>query len=663
MAFANASASDVVLVEPSTGAVIAPYQSSETLTWVRNLHRELLLGESGRWLSGFSALSLLVLAVTGAGLLARRLGGWPRLLLPIPAGKGLMHWHAVVARWALPVLIILALSGLYLSASSQGLLGDAEDAEPAYPEASYTAPAAKLSDLSALRNLDLRDLRELEFPSDSQQANFLTLRTVSAAGFVNASTGQWISYQPHGFSARVYEAFYELHTGAHSPFWALVLGGASLSVLFLSGSGLLSWWRRKRLSDSLRDNTAPHKAQIILLVGSQEGNTWHYARQLHQQLRARGLGVHCASMNKLQPRYPQAKHLLVLTSTYGDGQAPDSASEFLSRLQRSELESGLSTTVLGFGNSRFQHFCGYAREVELALKQRGLRSLLPVHCIDRNSIDELNQWAGKLGEQLGIDLHFTQEVARQPLQQLQLLSREIYGERSESPAAVLRFAVAQMPSQGLFRWRQRPRFAPGDLLAVSPGNDLPPRFYSIASSDEDGALEICVRKHAGGLCSSRLHDLKVGDFIEGFIQPHGNFRPAAGNHPVILVGAGTGLAPLIGFVRKNANQRPVHLYWGGRNAQSDFLYEKSLGEYLADGRLTKLGLAFSQASKPMYVQDRLQQDAGELLRLLKQGGQVLVCGSRDMAAAVRAVLEPLLQQFGTSIGQLRLQGRYREDVY
>lgn len=172
-----------------------------------------------------------------------------------------------------------------------------------------------------------------------------------------------------------------------------------------------------------------------------------------------------------------------------------------------------------------------------------------------------------------------------------------------------------------------------------------------------------MRKQNQGRCSSLLHGLQVGDCVEGFIQPHPDFRPSAGQHPLILVGAGTGLAPLIGFVRKNATQRPLHLYWGGRNAQSDFLYEAELSEYLADGRLTHLGLAFSQGSEGLYVQDRLRQDASALQALFAQGAQVLVCGSKDMAAGVRAVLETLLVQRGSSVDELRLQGRYREDVY
>lgn len=660
VAFSNATDSDVVLVDPATAAVIAPYEPSAVLSWVRDLHRELLLGSAGRWLSGLPALALLVLTLTGSWLLARRLGGWRQLLLPINPGQGLTHWHSVSARWALPALLLLASSGLYLAASSQGWISDGQDADLAYPQASYSAPAAELGSLSALRQLDLNDLRELEFPSDSQASNYYTVRTATGEGFVNASSGQWISYQPHGFARRLYETFYELHTGAHSPMWSLILAATSLACLFLSASGLLAWWRRQRLAKLLPDNAPASQAETILLVGSQGGSTWAYARQLHSQLVASGLRVHSASMNQLQPSYPQAKRLLILTATYGDGQAPDSARAFLARLEHSQLNSDVQVAVLGFGDAQFQRFCGYAEQVQQQLQQCGLQALLPLQKIDRGDLGELNGWAQRLGQTLGLDLHFTPVRNTVALQQLQLLSKELYGEHSDAPAAILRFAVhAAQPSW----WHPAARFAPGDLVAISPGSGQAPRYYSIASSDEDDALEICVRKQNQGRCSALLHGLQVGDCVEGFIQPHPDFRPSAGQHPLILVGAGTGLAPLIGFVRKNVTQRPLHLYWGGRNPHSDFLYEAELSEYLADGRLTHLGLAFSQGADGLYVQDRLRQDASALQALFARGAQVLVCGSKDMAAGVRVVLETLLAQRGSSIDDLRLQGRYREDVY
>ncbi|MCY1431341.1 hypothetical protein D9M71_473060 [compost metagenome] len=63
------------------------------------------------------------------------------------------------------------------------------------------------------------------------------------------------------------------------------------------------------------------------------------------------------------------------------------------------------------------------------------------------------------------------------------------------------------------------------------------------------------------------------------------------------------------------------------------------------------------------MQDRLREDGASVRALLQQGAQVLVCGSREMAAGVRAVLETLLAEMGSNLDQLKAQGRFREDVY
>lgn len=131
-------------------------------------------------------------------------------------------------------------------------------------------------------------------------------------------------------------------------------------------------------------------------------------------------------------------------------------------------------------------------------------------------------------------------------------------------------------------------------------------------------LEICVRKHPNGVCSGFLHELPEGAPIEAFIQPNPHFRPASGKQPVILIGAGTGIGPLAGFIRNNKARHPMHLYWGGRNPASDFLYEPELNRYLADQRLTRLQAAFSQVQDRSYVQDRLISDAMALRRLIEK---------------------------------------------
>ncbi|MNQ70343.1 Sulfite reductase [NADPH] flavoprotein alpha-component [compost metagenome] len=443
----------------------------------------------------------------------------------------------------------------------------------------------------------------------------------------------------------------------------MALAGLALSTLFLGGSGLLGWWQRRGRAGVQDQGVPAEQAEAVILVGSQGGSTWAYARQLQAQLEAAGWPVHTAAMNAVQDDYPQARCVLLLAATYGDGQAPDSAGQFLDRLAAARWpERGLPVAVLGFGDRQFPRFCAYAEAVEQALQQRGCQPLLELQRIDRQASGELNAWASALGARLGTPLRLQSALAPSSAVHLTLQQRQCYSERGGQPAAVLRFAVAPGSTD----------FAPGDLLAIRPPadaaaadatqKDTAPRLYSIASATDDGFVEICVRLHPQGLCSNYLHSLQPGAELEASIQAHPGFRPLAGEHPVLLIGAGVGVAPLIGFVRKNESRRPIQLYWGGRHA-SDQLYGEELQQCLADGRLQRLQRAYSQGPTPGFVQDRLREDAASVRALLQQGAQVLVCGSREMAAGVRAVLETLLAEMGSNLDQLKAQGRFREDVY
>ena len=151
--------------------------------------------------------------------------------------------------------------------------------------------------------------------------------------------------------------------------------------------------------------------------------------------------------------------------------------------------------------------------------------------------------------------------------------------------------------------------------------------------------------------------------MDAFIQLHPDFRPAAGQAPVILIGSGTGIGPLAGFIRNNTGHHPMYLYWGGRDPASDFLYKPELDTYLSDGRLTGLHAAFSRVENGAYVQDRVLADATQLRELLAQQGQVLVCGSRAMAKSIAQALDEVLAPLNLSVATLKAQGRYREDVF
>lgn len=643
-------------VDPQTGALLAPYTPSALARWVKELHRSLFLDTPGHIVAALGALAMLLLSTSGAVLLARRAGGWGKLLRPL-RGSFSQRWHAEVGRLTILGLLLSALSGLYLSAGTLGLIADDGQGQPPLPPPISAGPALPVASLAALQAVNLNDLRELVYPDPDSPQDLFSLHTRSGQGYVDPASGALLAFQPDSGMQQLSGFIYQLHTGEGLWWLGLLLGVCALGVPLMSLTGLWLWWRRRRDAVAIDDNCPADAADCVILVGSESNSTWGFARTLQQALVAAGRRVHSAPMNQLRSDYPKARQLLILTATHGDGDAPASASDFLARLQQQPLAPDLKYAVLGFGDRQFPRFCGFAEQVHKALNASGAQCLLPQENIHRQSPQEFRRWGQALGQALGLPLDLQHQARALPCHEWQLVESVAYGDQVQAPTRILRFKAADGSGQ------QLPEFQAGDLVGILPPGTTQPRFYSLASSRADGVLEICVRKHPGGLCSGFLHELQTGARIAGFIQPNPQFRPAQGTQPVILIGAGTGIGPLAGFIRGNRSRQPMHLYWGGRHPASDFLYEPELKGYLADRRLTALRAAFSQVQERGYVQDRLLADALALRRLVEKGAQVLVCGSRDMTKGVMLALDEVLAPLNLSVLTLKAQGRYREDVY
>ncbi|MDR5900048.1 PepSY domain-containing protein [Halomonas vilamensis] len=653
------------LVNPLTGEGIAPYESSAFFGWVKDLHRSLMLDDAGRALAGVMAALMGLLCVSGMLLLARRIGGWKNLLRPF-SGSGSKRVHAELARFAVLGLLLSALTGSYMSAQRFGLLPEASATGPGFPAEVSGGQPAPVGTLNALGNVDLGEFRELVFPYPGDPQDVYSLTTTGGSGFVDQATGELLQYQPRSEGSIVQQWIVSLHTGEGLWWLGLILGAAALTVPVLSVTGMTIWWQRRRSPGKLPDNADASLADTIILVGSEGNTTWGFARELHASLNKAGFHVHCSEMNALADRYPQASRLFVLTSTYGDGDAPASARRFMARLGNFRPGKALKFAVLGFGDRQFSNFCKFAVDVDAALADKGLSRLHTVERIDRCSSPQFREWGEKISEEIGVPLALDYSPLPPATVELELIERADYGLAVQAPTSILRFKAAEpggwrkyLPSNH----KTLPAFEAGDLLGVMPPNGQAPRFYSLASSATDGVLEICVRKQPGGLCSGYLHELRPGDRIEGFVRENPDFRPAKGSNPVILIGAGAGIGPLAGFIRKNTSRSPMYLYWGGRSSQSDFLYKPELRHYLDDHRLTGLNTAFSRSDERAYVQDKLRQDESAVRQMVSTGAQILVCGGRDMAAGVRQVIDDILKPLATDVKMLKAQGRYLEDIY
>ncbi len=652
-------------IDPATGAATGSYNSGGFFSFFAELHRSLFLGDGGRIVAGLAAAALLILSLSGVVILVRRLGGW-RHLFGLARGSSRQRLHVNLARLAVVGMMLSAITGLYMSLVTFGFVGDGSIAFLPFPAGVDGGMPTAITNLAALRDTPLAALRELVFPYPGDTGDVFTLTTSAGVGFVDQATGALLDFIPSSLGQRLYEAIYLLHTGEGAWWLGLVLGTAALMVPVMAVSGIAIWWRRRRGQPRLRNNSRAAAADAVILVGTEGNSTWGFAGALHAGLTAAGRKVHTTTMNGLATTYPRAEHVFVLTSTHGDGAAPSTARQFLARLTHWKGGSP-RFTVLGFGDRSFPKFSQYAIEVEAALEAKGWVPFEAMTTIDRQSSQAFERWGSGIGKATGTSLELVHAAEQPRTARLVLEGRVDYGAEVQAPTVVLRL-VPGAPSRKRIPGRRIEgaigRFEPGDLVGILPPGTSVPRYYSLASSSADGIVEICVRKQPGGVCSEFLHGLEPGDTVNAFVKRNPDFRPARGRKPIILIGAGTGIAPLVGFIGGNLRHRPMYLYWGGRDPQSDFLYGPTLAEMQRSSRLTRLVTAFSRVvDGRAYVQDRVREDAAVLRTLMSRGAQIMVCGGRDMAAGVRAAVEEVMAPLGIDVGTLKAGGRYLEDIY
>jgi sulfite reductase (NADPH) flavoprotein alpha-component len=655
-------APQAAIIDPATGQSIATADPNPLQRWLTNLHRSLLIGDGGRMATAAGAAAMLMLALSGAGLVARRAGGWRRWFAPL-RGSLSGRLHVEIARVAVAGLLLSSATALWMTASTFDLLPDGPKS-PALLNDTSGLSGASVAAMEMLKQTPVAELRSLSFPDLDDAADTFILKSDRGTGYLDQGTGAVLAWSDLNWWQRLSETIYMLHTGQGAAALGLVLGFMALGVPAMAGTGLVLWLAGRRGRVPIRGNVAAGHAETILLVGSEGGSTWGFAATLYAALSNAGQTVHAAPLSAFDPaRYRQARRILVLAATYGDGDAPASGRSFLDRLRTLSAVPSVPLAVLGFGDRGFAAYCAFARAVAETAAARGWRLLLPFDTVDRQSPQDFARWGRSLGAAIGIDLILAHQPAPPAALPLTLLSRRDYGTDVQTPTAILRFALPEIPLWQRLAGHGFGRFRAGDLVGILPEGSAVPRFYSLASERRDGFIEIVVKKHPAGLCSSQLFGLEPGDAVSAFLRRNPGFHAGRGRAPLILIGAGTGIGPLVGFVRANARRRPIHLFFGMRHPTSDFLYDVELSDWQREGRVRRLAIACSRGRKPRYVQDALRGQAAEIAHLVAKGARVMVCGGRDLAAGVSAALTDILAPAGLTPALLKAEGRYVEDVY
>lgn len=199
-----------------------------------------------------------------------------------------------------------------------------------------------------------------------------------------------------------------------------------------------------------------------------------------------------------------------------------------------------------------------------------------------------------------------------------------------------------------------------DFLHVVP--TLQPRYYTISSSSIHDpnvcALTVSLTtrklnnsKIFNGVCTNYLNTLNIGDSLRGFIRPSTFRLPESTETPIVMIGPGTGIAPMRAFLQERKHLKNILgktlgesiLFFGCRNRNIDSIYANELEEYVVDGVLNSLQIAYSREpnQKKVYVQDLIlnEENSSKLASLvLDQNASIYVCGATLMGSQVQEAL-------------------------
>ena len=226
-----------------------------------------------------------------------------------------------------------------------------------------------------------------------------------------------------------------------------------------------------------------------------------------------------------------------------------------------------------------------------------------------------------------------------------------------------------------------------ELMGTLP--NILSRLYSIASSPKvKGSVSLVVTtahfKTADGLthkglCSGQLEMEPKGTKMSAFFKSVGSFKlPKDPSLPVIMIAAGSGIAPFRGFWEERQHQAKTGtrvgetiLLMGCRKESMNLLKEET--KTIKEFNFKHLTAVSREEGKPRkYVQDLVREQGALLHKLwLEEGGSLYVCGKVAMAKGVQEALEEVFQQWGgkekdaarRSIQELKAEGRYMEDIF
>jgi sulfite reductase (NADPH) flavoprotein alpha-component len=266
--------------------------------------------------------------------------------------------------------------------------------------------------------------------------------------------------------------------------------------LWLNGF-LAGYFSRRSVPDLASAAVASERISLLILFGSQTGTAEGLAKRLSKLAATRGFDARVRdAADHAQIDWRLQRTLLVVTSTYGDGEMPDNAQSFWEWLQTENappMLAHLQFAVLALGDRSYADFCGAGKKIDRQLEALGARRFFNRVDCDLDYETEAKAWmdgALRAAQQLGADPGPT-GPATEPFANLPVTSangsshahasaapsEETYSKLNPFPAVCLKNLCLNKPGSGkevrhfeLDLGGSRLTYEPGDALGVVPRN-------------------------------------------------------------------------------------------------------------------------------------------------------------------------------------------------
>ncbi|MEA5429206.1 PepSY domain-containing protein [Arcicella lustrica] len=636
-------------VNPLDGKVLGvPSPKNEFFQWTTDLHRSLFIHETGRFFIGLTAFLLLLITISGTILIIQRQRGVKRFFTKIVKENFAQYYHVVLGRLSLIPIFVIALTGTYLSLVRFELIKSEKVSLQVDFDAIKSSPVQKPEDFTIFKNTKLSEVESIEFPFSEDVEDYYTFKLKDRELAVNQITGEILAEKQYPTAQLLTNLSLDLHTGRVNSLWAIILAIASCNILFFIYSGFAITFKRR--AKGIKNKYSAEESKFVILVGSENGSTLQFASSVHEQLIQSGEKSFLAEMNQYQV-YPKAEYLLVMTATYGLGDAPTNAQKFASLLAKYPQPNPIRFSVLGFGSHAYPDFCQFAFEVNQLLNQQNwAKPLVGIHTVADKLPDDFGLWAEAWTQQTNLSISL--KIERPKVEELSTLkvlqhTKDTFSENT--------FMLRLAP-------QEKVKVTSGDLLAIYPANDHRERLYSIGLIDKE--IQLSVKLHANGLGSNYLYNLNAEETISAKIVRNKAFHFPKKASSVMMICNGTGIAPFLGMISQNKKQIPSQLYCGFRTHTSLEIYQASLKAFQENQQLQGLNIALSREGTKQYVGDLVKRDAEQFAEVLQNKGVIMICGSLAMQKDVVEVLDNICQEkIGKSVSYFQSHGQILMDCY